>query len=201
MPNNIKKFRTLRGLSLQKLADMIGTSNQMIHLLENEKRKLTIDWLNKLASALRVEITDLLNVNTEKKLIPLVGYVGAGTTMRCNNMTEEPMDWIDPITVGLNQNFPPGTMFIQVKGNSMVGSADDGDYLWLNSNDVFYGVDIEKMLNKRAVVICKDGFNFYKKIKRSNKKGTYNLHSINTPEIMEDIHIQCAYIVHGVVYR
>jgi transcriptional regulator with XRE-family HTH domain len=202
MKNNLRKLRKLRDMSLQELGDATGYSVQYVQKIETGERRFNEDNIKIFAKALGCDESELLsNVNVEKKLIPLVGYVGAGTTMKCTNMTDEPIDWIEPLSVGLAQNFPAGTMFVRVVGNSMIGSADDGDYLWLNSNDVYRGEDIDKLINKRAVVICKDGFNYYKKIKRGDKKGAYNLHSLNTPEIMENIQIQCAYFVRGVVYK
>lgn len=201
MLNNIKALRTKKGLSLAALAELAATSPQQMHRIERGERRLHQEMIYRLAEIFRCSAAEILNVNTEKKLIPLVGYVGAGTTMRCANMMDNPMDWIEPLSVGMSQQFPEGTMFVQVKGNSMIGSADDGDFLWLNSNDVRHGSDVDALLNKRAVVICKDGFNFYKKIRPGTKKGHYNLHSINTPEIMENVQIACAYVVHGVVYK
>jgi len=50
--NRIKVFREARGLSLEGLAKLVGTTNQQISLLETGKRKLTSEWLGRLGSAL-----------------------------------------------------------------------------------------------------------------------------------------------------
>lgn len=62
MKNFIKQIRKDRKLSTEALAAKIaGTSPQQINYLENGKRKLTWDWIQKIAQALEchpLEITD-----------------------------------------------------------------------------------------------------------------------------------------------
>jgi phage repressor protein C with HTH and peptisase S24 domain len=60
MPNPLRTLRESRDLSLAALADLVGTTRQQIHKLETGERRLSIDWLLKLASALGVEPKDLL---------------------------------------------------------------------------------------------------------------------------------------------
>jgi transcriptional regulator with XRE-family HTH domain len=50
--NRLKELREARGLSLAALAALVGTSNQEISHLELGKRQLTVDWLERIASAL-----------------------------------------------------------------------------------------------------------------------------------------------------
>jgi transcriptional regulator with XRE-family HTH domain len=45
-------LREARGLSLDELAAGTGTTNQQISLLENGKRRLTVEWLLRLSKAL-----------------------------------------------------------------------------------------------------------------------------------------------------
>ncbi|WP_206860566.1 helix-turn-helix domain-containing protein [Lysobacter changpingensis] len=52
MINRIKALREARGLSLEALAVLVGTTNQQISHLESGKRRLTVDWLNRLGAAL-----------------------------------------------------------------------------------------------------------------------------------------------------
>lgn len=59
MGNNIRKFRRARGWSLNELADKVGTTNQQISHLELSKRRLTVDWLIRVAAALGCRPTDL----------------------------------------------------------------------------------------------------------------------------------------------
>jgi transcriptional regulator with XRE-family HTH domain len=52
VPNKIRAFRDARGMSLEKLAKLVNTSNQQISHLESGKRRLTVDWLQRLGRAL-----------------------------------------------------------------------------------------------------------------------------------------------------
>lgn len=52
MSNRIRAFREARGLSLDGLARLAGTTNQQISLLETGKRRLTTEWLQRLGEAL-----------------------------------------------------------------------------------------------------------------------------------------------------
>ena len=50
--NRIRALREARGLSLEALATLVGTTNQQISHLETGKRRLTVDWLSRLGEAL-----------------------------------------------------------------------------------------------------------------------------------------------------
>jgi len=53
-------IRDARGLTQQDLADLAGTTNQQIGHLEKGKRKLTVDWMNRLAPHLGVPPSALM---------------------------------------------------------------------------------------------------------------------------------------------
>jgi transcriptional regulator with XRE-family HTH domain len=50
--NRIRELRESAGLTLDALAERVGTTNQQISHLEMGKRKLTVQWLRRLAHAL-----------------------------------------------------------------------------------------------------------------------------------------------------
>lgn len=60
-PNRINHWRTLRGWTMEDLALRADTSSAQISNLENGKRPLTIDWMRRLALALRCTPADLLS--------------------------------------------------------------------------------------------------------------------------------------------
>ena len=53
MPNNIGIMREARALTLEGLAKLVGTTNQQISNLETGRRRLTVDWLRRLGTALK----------------------------------------------------------------------------------------------------------------------------------------------------
>jgi imidazoleglycerol-phosphate dehydratase len=61
MANNIRTLRKQTGLSQQELAQRIGTTGQQVGHLEAGRRKLTQDWMERLAAGLQCAPADLLN--------------------------------------------------------------------------------------------------------------------------------------------
>jgi transcriptional regulator with XRE-family HTH domain len=57
---NLKKYRTFKGLSQAKLAEILGISSNFISDIENGKRWLSSDTLVSLAAAMSVEVYELL---------------------------------------------------------------------------------------------------------------------------------------------
>ena len=57
-PNRFKELRTVRGLSIRKLAEEAGVSTETIYSIEHGKRQPSVTTLSKLARALGVEVKD-----------------------------------------------------------------------------------------------------------------------------------------------
>ncbi len=58
--NRIREWRQKRGLSLQQLAEAIGTTRAQVDKLERGERRLTVDWMVRLAAPLACVPADLL---------------------------------------------------------------------------------------------------------------------------------------------
>jgi transcriptional regulator with XRE-family HTH domain len=61
MKNRIRELRKARGLTLKELARRVDTSNQQISHLETGKRRLTVGWLERIATALDCHPLELLD--------------------------------------------------------------------------------------------------------------------------------------------
>lgn len=59
--SNLKEIREAKGLSQEKLADMAGVHRTYISMIERCQKNVTVSCLDKIASALHVEIIDLLH--------------------------------------------------------------------------------------------------------------------------------------------
>ena len=60
MPNRIRELRVARKLTMATLADRVGTSEQQISRIERGHRRLTDDWMRRIATALDVHPFELL---------------------------------------------------------------------------------------------------------------------------------------------
>lgn len=60
MENRIRVIREARGISLEALATEAGTTNQQVSLLETGKRRLTVEWLLRLAEPLKCHPWELV---------------------------------------------------------------------------------------------------------------------------------------------
>jgi transcriptional regulator with XRE-family HTH domain len=61
-PNRIRELRHARGWTLQRLADAVGTTKSQIDKLEKGFRRLTVDWMVRLAKPLKCDPRDLMIV-------------------------------------------------------------------------------------------------------------------------------------------
>ena len=57
---NLKKFRTQKGLSQQKLAELVGVSQTAIYNWEKGERTPKMDAITKIADVLGVKLSDLI---------------------------------------------------------------------------------------------------------------------------------------------
>lgn len=61
-PNRIEEIRMSRGMRQEDLAEKVGTTGAQIGKLERRERRLTTGWMMRLAQALEVYPTDLLDM-------------------------------------------------------------------------------------------------------------------------------------------
>lgn len=173
--NRLRDIRKQRKLTLQQVAEACGTTNQMVSLLERGDRKLTVEWLEKLAPVLGVTVAELLDPAQERK-VPVVGYVGAGFQIF-------PID--DHIKgAGLDEvDAPPGLLeksavAVIVRGDSMIPVLEEGDVIYYDQQ---LEGNFDSLIGRMCVVQCSDGAMFVKQLKKAD--GRYYLHSHNAEPI------------------
>jgi len=120
MSNKIKEVRLEKGLTLQGLAERVGTSAPQIDRLERGLRRLTIDWLNRIAKSLDVTPGALLNsqfIEKEIEVVYKMGYVQAGKFNEACQLPEA--EW-EAIPYPVNDNYKKCHLFaLGVLGDSM----------------------------------------------------------------------------------
>ena len=66
MGNRIRQLRKSQGLTLTQLAEKVGTTNQQLSHLEKGRRRLTQDWMERIARGLNCRPIELLEETVDK---------------------------------------------------------------------------------------------------------------------------------------
>ena len=154
LPNHIRRVREKRRLSQARLANLVDTSAQQIDRLEKGERKLTVDWLNRIAEGLSCDPFDLLlqpNVRKESiplREVPLVSLWRAGQPMTAFD-ERLPEDERVKVFVPVPES-AENVVAAKIEGDSMDKVAPDGSIIIINHDD-------QKLVNRRYYVIRIDG--------------------------------------------
>ncbi len=178
MANRIRRWRKRRKLTLEKLAERLGTSAGHLHKWETDKVAITVDRLQEVADVLGCGLLDLIDGIVK---VPVVGKVSARAVV-------EPIG-DHPLGHGLRQvRCPTGldprlTVAVEVDCDSML-PIEEGWLLFYTRNDDSVPVEF---LGKLCVVQLADGGTRYvRRVKLGRKSGVFNLYSTNARE-MEDV--------------
>jgi DNA-binding Xre family transcriptional regulator len=89
MTTSIRAIRKQRGLTLQHVADAVGTTPQTIQRLETGNMSVSVDWLERIAIALDLTPAELLApaARAQRPRVPLAGHVVTGGTIHASHAT------------------------------------------------------------------------------------------------------------------
>jgi len=188
----LRALRQERGLSQQKLSELLHISKSSINMYERGEREPGFETLQALASFFEVDLDYLLGNSTYKnkdqwsratgnsQKLPVLGAIACGQPIFAN----EEREWIcaDP---GLQADF-----CLYARGDSMVGARIfDGDLVFIRKQDTVENGAI-------AAVVIDDSATL-KRVYYYPKEGTLSLHAENpqypplvyTKEELNRIHI------------
>jgi transcriptional regulator with XRE-family HTH domain len=100
MTTNIRAIRKQRGLTLQQLADSVGTTPQTIQRLETGNMSVSVDWLQRIAAALELTPAELLAPSPGGQRVRLIGHLIQGGNVHAT--------WPTPIAVSGSNGFAEG---------------------------------------------------------------------------------------------
>lgn len=174
-PNNIKRLRDARGLSLARLAERMGSDwyPQKIAGRERGDTRLSVEEAQVFAGALGVDASEVY----ASRLVAVAGYVGAGAEIVPfdDHAVGEGIDQVK-CPAGLD---PERVVAVRVRGDSMF-PIEDG---W----DLFYRKDVDGVpddaIGRFCVVKLDDGRVFAKHLTRGSQPGTFTLLSSNAAPI------------------
>ena len=76
MSTRIREFRKLRGMTLNYLAQKVGTTAQTIQRLETGNMTVSLDWLQRIADVFGLPAAALLVTDTTSS-VPVLGDLAA----------------------------------------------------------------------------------------------------------------------------
>lgn len=127
--NRIKEIRQSHKLTQAALGELLGTTGATIQRLENEKRGVSIKWLDKIATTLNIPVEDLLTKPAPNYSdgMPVKGEARAGIWRESENWDEDKYPPLpispDPRYIALQQ------YALRVVGTSMNKVFSDGQYV------------------------------------------------------------------------
>ena len=118
MDLRIREFRKRRGLTLQELANRIGTTPQTVQRLETAHMTVSTDWLERFAAAFEVHPAQLIAGSPDKQ-IPVVGRIGSRALGQLGLADDTPLaldaPGLNPVAVWLDEAtgaYPAGSLMI-----------------------------------------------------------------------------------------
>jgi transcriptional regulator with XRE-family HTH domain len=192
MSNRLREVRKSLDLTLDEAAKKIGTSNQMLGMLERGDRQLTQRWLEQIAPAYKINPADLLEARpTKTQKISIVGFVGAGAEAHFYGNGDNPNEETDAAP-GSNEK----TVAVEIRGTSLGPMFDKALVFYDEKRDP----PTPDMLRKLCVVGLTDGRVLIKQLLNGSIVGKFHLLS-QTEGMIENAALEWAAIVRAIVPR
>ena len=127
--NRIKKLREAAGLSSNELAARVGTSGAQMSRLENGERRLTVEWMQRIAKALGCKPSDLIELATLADFDNDVeAHVAGDVGSAQDALKARGMAFFRVVTDVLEQHgLAPGAIILVDRSESAIAAARTGD--------------------------------------------------------------------------
>lgn len=173
MKYRIRDLREAKGISQERMAETLGISPGLYSMLERGKRRMNETYLDGIADALGVRVSDLLD--DPGLPVAVAGKVGAGAQV----------DLVDAYEKGdglYHVACPPplapdGVVGVEVEGSSMEPVYNAGDVLFYHRK-THEGIPDDD-IGRQCVVADTDGKVWVKQVKRGDEPGRFHLISVN----------------------
>lgn len=169
----LRECRKHAGLTLEQLAERVGTSKGYLSDMERGERRYNQDWVELLARELDVDEVTIFTgpLPPASRGVPVVGYVGAGGDgdFADDYMQGEAIDWIEP-------GLPEGRIALRVRGDSMEPLAHEGEV-------VMFGPQVppQQLVGRRVMARLRDGGKLFKVLgPQDPQTGRFALYSLNS---------------------
>lgn len=155
MKTRIRHFRKMKGMTLRQLAQLVGTTPQTIQRLETSNMTVSTDWLEKIAEALEVRISDLLDDGLIR------GIPRLGASVRDGRVAPGPQSDLftldipadDPVAVEITNTIGP-----YIAGSFVVGKRySEGNLINAVGRNSIVGLKDGALLLRRVIQLPTSG--------------------------------------------
>ena len=168
--NNLRNIRKEKGVTLEALAEKTGFSHSYISRIEAGKRNVSLKNLELFADALGVLPQDL--ISEETRMIPVVGYVGAGSIVHLDDSNQGILEEVEAPDGATEK-----TVAVRIEGDCL-GEAFNG---WLAFYDDEPRAPTENMMGKLCICWLDDGRVLIKKLIKGSIPSLFTLRSNDAP--------------------
>lgn len=192
MPKTLQMIMDRTGWNQDRLAERLDTTQATVSrwMSGSDPRGAKRDAIRRLLVEVSTGDLDSMDVAElsdssrlpSGRLIPVVGYVGAGAEVISYDDHEKGggMDEVEA---------PPGAsphaVAVRVRGESMVPAYREGDHIIYD--ELATGAEIARYINKECVVRLTDGRTFIKTVVRGSDDDCWTLWSYNAPPMIDMI--------------
>lgn len=175
VPTVLRSLLHETGWSQAKLGEQLGVGQNDVsrYLKGREPRGGTMEAIRSLALHWGV-----LDRESERHMIPVMGYVGAGGDVD-PDFEQVPPEGLEQIELPPPLGILGELAAFIVRGESMSPRYNDGDVVVVDRLPINTG--FETLVGAEAVVITQEGKRFLKRIMPSRRRGLYKLVSVNAP--------------------
>lgn len=206
--NRIKELRKKHKLTMQALADKVGTTASQINKLEKGERRLTAEWMYRLAEALDVQPIDIFphDKKDAQKTNAQALEEAPFEAKLLNTRKDDKWSFFEKSFENkLPANAAPA--LIQIKQDDLEPDVSRGDYVLINTNDkdprtagVFVTIDKDKNYHMRMCKhISKEGIDYIQTIdveKVKDAKGQFVLKKTKALKPAESLEIAGRILAH-----
>lgn len=126
--NRLRELREALGLSSDELATRVGTTGSQIRRLEAGTRRLTIDWMDRIAEALECSPSDLMvhavaTAVTDEVEVSTMGHTGVGNAIAGSGLATYRVCGTSLTAIGIH----PGDIITVDESQEACASLSDGD--------------------------------------------------------------------------
>jgi Predicted transcriptional regulator len=179
--DSLKRMMEKRGIKPTTLSLKVGSSKTLVKDLLEKTDDVKIGTLVKLASALDVDVDELL----AKPRVAIAGYIGAGGHV----IFEDYGETLEPDHTVMRPPGISGTLIaLVVRGHSMLPKYRDGDIIYIQRT---HDGLLPEYIGDDCAVRLRSGETFIKQLAHGSKPGLYTLRSLNAPD-MDDLELEWA---------